>query len=208
MHHKTQLKIILVGKYGVGKSTLAYSYAKGEYQENLEATVGTSFLCKNIKKEDEKVTLLIWDTAGAERYKSLMPMYSRDAMCAIICTDSPEYTSIIETINSLRITNQMIKIVVAITKLDLLYPNCNQDQNEEIVFSIMGPDWIVFKHSLDSSDIPYVLTSSIKKLGVDTIFEKASDLAYNLHKSKEMTAKHLETIITLEDKSSSKKGCC
>jgi small GTP-binding protein len=54
--------------------------------------VGASFL--NVKKTIEQsgkmpqiVSMNIWDTAGAERYQSLAPMYLRGASAVLICYD-------------------------------------------------------------------------------------------------------------------------
>ena len=42
---------------------------------------------KNICLDNYDVTFEIWDTAGQERYRSLAPMYYRNAMASIIVFD-------------------------------------------------------------------------------------------------------------------------
>jgi Ras-related protein Rab-5C len=39
----------------------------------------------------------IWDTAGQERYKSLAPMYYRNANCAVVVYDITQAVSISNT---------------------------------------------------------------------------------------------------------------
>lgn len=41
----------------------------------------------NGQQQIAHVKLELWDTAGSERYRSLMPMYFRDASAAVICYD-------------------------------------------------------------------------------------------------------------------------
>ena len=45
------------------------------------------FLTQTVKMDDTTVKLEIWDTAGAERFHSLAPMYYRGAQAAIVVYD-------------------------------------------------------------------------------------------------------------------------
>jgi len=53
-----------------------------------ESTIGAAFLTQTISLDDNTtVKFEIWDTAGQERYKSLAPMYYRNANCAVVVYD-------------------------------------------------------------------------------------------------------------------------
>ena len=53
-----------------------------------ESTIGAAFLTQTISIDDNTtVKFEIWDTAGQERYKSLAPMYYRNANCAVVVYD-------------------------------------------------------------------------------------------------------------------------
>ncbi|KAL8601479.1 Ras-related protein Rab-5C [Nucella lapillus] len=82
-----QAKLVLLGDQGVGKSSLALRFVRGEFPEHHEATIGAAFLTQTIKAGDMTVKLDIWDTAGQERYHSLAPMYYRGAAAAIVVYD-------------------------------------------------------------------------------------------------------------------------
>jgi Ras-related protein Rab-5C len=78
---------VFLGDTAVGKSCLTVRFARNEYLEFQEPTIGAAFLAKNIDYQGKKIKLEIWDTAGQERYRSLAPMYYRSAKAAIVVYD-------------------------------------------------------------------------------------------------------------------------
>ena len=50
-------------------------------------TIGIDFLCRNITLNSQTYRLQLWDTAGQEKYKSLVPAYLRDANCVVFVFD-------------------------------------------------------------------------------------------------------------------------
>ena len=46
--------------------------------------------------DDRLVTMQLWDTAGQERYKSLAPMYYRNANCAVVVYDITQAVRILD----------------------------------------------------------------------------------------------------------------
>ena len=59
-----------------------------QFDDYRESTIGAAFLTQTITlDESTTVKFEIWDTAGQERYKSLAPMYYRNANCAVVVYD-------------------------------------------------------------------------------------------------------------------------
>jgi Ras-related protein Rab-5C len=59
-----------------------------QFDSFRESTIGAAFLTQTISlDENTTVKFEIWDTAGQERYKSLAPMYYRNANCAVVVYD-------------------------------------------------------------------------------------------------------------------------
>lgn len=59
-----------------------------QFDDYRESTIGAAFLTQTISlDESTTVKFEIWDTAGQERYKSLAPMYYRNANCAVVVYD-------------------------------------------------------------------------------------------------------------------------
>lgn len=53
----------------------------------MQPTIGIDFLGKNVTHHSTTCRLQLWDTAGQERYRSLIPSYLKDAVCAIFVFD-------------------------------------------------------------------------------------------------------------------------
>ncbi len=49
--------------------------------------MGIDFLTKNVFLEDKTVRLVMWDTAGSERFQSLIPSYLKNTQAIILTFD-------------------------------------------------------------------------------------------------------------------------
>eukprot|EP00825_Cyclidium_porcatum_P018681 TRINITY_DN2126_c0_g1_i6.p2 TRINITY_DN2126_c0_g1~~TRINITY_DN2126_c0_g1_i6.p2 ORF type:complete len:161 (+),score=32.50 TRINITY_DN2126_c0_g1_i6:194-676(+) len=57
-------------------------------------TLGGAYVEKNVELQNgETIKLSIWDTAGDERYRSLTPLYYRDAAVAVLVYDVSDMNS-------------------------------------------------------------------------------------------------------------------
>ena len=86
-------KIILIGNSGVGKSSIMQRYMKQTFNSNYKITIGVDFLMKSLKINDQIVKLQVWDTAGQEKYRSMISSYYRGAHVALIVFDLTSHTS-------------------------------------------------------------------------------------------------------------------
>ncbi len=69
MNCSSQFKMVLLGESAVGKSSLALRFAKGQYHDNAESTIGAAFITHTLQIDQERsVKIELWDTAGQERY--------------------------------------------------------------------------------------------------------------------------------------------
>jgi len=77
----------LLGDVYVGKTSIALRFAKDEFSDFLDSTIGAVFLPHAIELNDSKIKFDIWDTAGQERFRSLAPMYYKGSRAAIVVYD-------------------------------------------------------------------------------------------------------------------------
>ncbi|ODQ81143.1 hypothetical protein BABINDRAFT_160543 [Babjeviella inositovora NRRL Y-12698] len=119
-----QFKLVLLGESAVGKSSIVHRFVKDSFDDLRESTIGAAFLTQTIKlANDTTVKFEIWDTAGQERYKSLAPMYYRNANCAVVVYDITQLASLERAKNWIkelqRQANADITIALTGNKLDL-----------------------------------------------------------------------------------------
>ncbi len=81
------LKIIAVGDAAVGKTSIAGRYVTGSFKSSYKATIGTDIFRKLVRVDGRRVALLIYDTAGQERFRSLVERYFMGAIGGLLVYD-------------------------------------------------------------------------------------------------------------------------
>ena len=84
---RLQLKVIVLGDSGVGKTSILNRFVKQEFSQNYRATVGADFLFKEFTVDGKGVSLQLWDTAGQERFQSLGNAFYRGTDCCLLVFD-------------------------------------------------------------------------------------------------------------------------
>ncbi|TKR94421.1 hypothetical protein L596_008702 [Steinernema carpocapsae] len=83
----------MVGSAGVGKTSILLRHNGQGFVTKISPTVGCSFITSHTKCEDREVELQIWDPAGQECYRSLIPQFTRNAVAAVLVFDLTDKTS-------------------------------------------------------------------------------------------------------------------
>eukprot|EP01129_Flabellula_baltica_P007806 TRINITY_DN3050_c0_g1_i1.p1 TRINITY_DN3050_c0_g1~~TRINITY_DN3050_c0_g1_i1.p1 ORF type:complete len:211 (+),score=45.24 TRINITY_DN3050_c0_g1_i1:49-681(+) len=84
---KLSYKLVFLGDQSVGKTSILGRFLNDEFDQSYKPTIGIDFLSKILHLEDKVVRLQLWDTAGTERFRSLISSYTRDCSVAVICYD-------------------------------------------------------------------------------------------------------------------------
>ena len=118
-----KLKLIVVGNQGTGKSSILNRFVNETFDENYQATIGLDFHSKNITIHDQDVRLIIYDTAGQEKFRSLIPMYIREAQIILFIydiSDEESFDSIPKWVQQVNdVINKEVVFVLIGNKLDL-----------------------------------------------------------------------------------------
>ena len=83
-----EIKVILVGDSGVGKTSLIQCALGNNF---MEGTQISTMVCTNVKIEmkinDKKYKINLWDTIGQERFRSLTTIFLKDSQIVIFVCD-------------------------------------------------------------------------------------------------------------------------
>ena len=90
-------KLIFLGDQYVGKSSILNRFYQDKFEQDYQATIGLDFHSKNVNINGTPVRLLLYDTAGQEKFKSLIPMYIRDANIILVVYDITNKDSFVHT---------------------------------------------------------------------------------------------------------------
>jgi small GTP-binding protein len=72
----------------VGKTCILTRVQYDTFSRDVQPTIGRSFFTKAFTIEGVPVNLSLWDTAGQEKYRFLVPLYSRNCAAALIVFDA------------------------------------------------------------------------------------------------------------------------
>ena len=89
----TRHKVIFVGDACTGKTSIINRIIDNPFNDTYEVSIGIDFMSKNIRFRGQNIKIQIWDSAGQEKYKGLIPSYVRNSSIVFIVYDVANRTS-------------------------------------------------------------------------------------------------------------------
>ena len=158
-------KLLLLGDTNVGKTSIFNRFIYNRFEENQGASIGVDFSTKNYKYKNKNYSITLFDTAGQERFRSIIQGYYRIGEGIFVVfdlTNQNSLNSIPTWIESIKENNGESKFIILGNKDDLK----NKISDEEInsVLNQIKEKYIFIK------------TSSVKNQNINKAFEKMIDL--------------------------------
>ena len=165
-----QIKIVLLGESGVGKTSLVQRFAYDQFKDSCVPTLGATFISKILDLSPcDAVKLQIWDTAGQEKYRSLAAMYYQDSAVALLVydiTNAESFKQLNYWLGELKTkAPESIKIAIAASKCDLV--------EQEAVKTEEGVKFAQAHQAI------HQLTSAKDASGVRDLFVRIAGLVHN-----------------------------
>eukprot|EP01112_Ceratiomyxa_fruticulosa_P013544 TRINITY_DN380_c0_g1_i1.p1 TRINITY_DN380_c0_g1~~TRINITY_DN380_c0_g1_i1.p1 ORF type:complete len:278 (+),score=46.51 TRINITY_DN380_c0_g1_i1:169-1002(+) len=125
-------KLIVVGQYNVGKTSLIKRFCENNFTEGYKATIGVDFMYKKFHILGHSFALHLWDSAGQEQFKCISRAYFRGAKAVLLAFDLGDEQSLYTTKEWLEDVNRengdgsnLLKFVVGL-KGDLFHAVDNE----------------------------------------------------------------------------------
>ena len=185
-------RIITVGDSGVGKTSLIYRMKTDEFLTEVTPTIGAGVTALDVNIKKEKYSIQIWDTAGQEIYRSIIPIYFKGAVYAILAfsmTDRRSFENLEGWLGEIsKNADCKIGIVLVGNKYDCDDKVVSEDEAQKFA---------------QEKNMKLFFTSSMTGQNVQLLLE------YIAVNSKEYSI--MQTIdngVGLDDKKDGKKKCC
>lgn len=155
-----ELKLVLIGNPFVGKTCIVNRAVNNVFEKSI-STAGTFYTSKVVRDD---IKLHIWDTAGSEKYKSIVPMYYREAniILLVYSVDSSDSFSDLDTWYQSVQDNapQNITVILVGNKSDV-------DSSERQVTTEQGEEYA------RRMGMHFYEVSAKSGAGIDELFEEA-----------------------------------
>ena len=117
-------KIVFIGNPTAGKTSLLNRICNDKFEQNYDSTIGVDFFTKTVFYNETIFKLQLWDSAGQEKYRALIPSYIRGASIIFLIYDLNHHESFESINNWLGFVNQytnkqQVKLVLVGNKKDL-----------------------------------------------------------------------------------------
>jgi len=126
-------KIVLLGDFAVGKTSLVRRYVYDEFSDSYLTTIGVKVTRKDVAINDSiRADLLLWDIAGSDKFMKISPDYLKGASAGIIVADLTRRSTIDnipEHIDLLQSVNPSAIVFIALNKSDIS-PNADEHINK------------------------------------------------------------------------------
>ena len=83
---RTDIKIIVIGKSGTGKTSFVNKWTKNIFSENYKATIVSEYGYKIYDYNGKFYRIQLWDIAGQDRNIKLTKTFAKGSLgCIVVC---------------------------------------------------------------------------------------------------------------------------
>ena len=173
-----ELKIMIIGSSGAGKTSFVQRWTKGNYTEDYKPTIISDFGFKIYEYNNNLFRVQLWDIGGQDKSASMAKIFARDSHGCIVVTDisineNPteifKWKEIISEESSF-IDDEKIPFILVGNKIDLIKTEENKKIIEEKTKNICN-NYGFMNYFLTSAKEGININESMKYL-LDHIIER------------------------------------
>ena len=85
---RSDLKIIVIGSSGTGKTSYVNKWTKNVFLEEYKATIVSEFGFKVFEQEGKLYRIQLWDLAGQDKNSTVTKIFAKDSHGCVILSDA------------------------------------------------------------------------------------------------------------------------
>lgn len=192
-----EFKVVIIGSVAVGKTSITNRIQYNQFEEEYQATIGAGYTPYKTSFNGKDVELQIWDTAGMERYKSLGPIYYRDAVAAIIVYDQTDQ----ESANAIKTWYEAFRSTVKTQAVIIIVGN-KDDLDNKIVANEPIKKWA------EENGFGFLLTSAKTGSNITELFRELVQRLVESQKTEMIVPDTNSVHVKDSESSKSPSSCC
>jgi small GTP-binding protein len=192
---RNERKVVLVGESGVGKTSIFERISHNLFDMTIAPTVGAGCCPHTVVLKEQSVRLNLWDTAGQEKFSTLVPLYLRNAEAVILVFDA----SASQNTSNLSIAHENLResvradipLFLVANKMDIVGESFND---------------ATFMTWADNNQATFCKTSAKTGVGLEELFALVAQSIVDANLTQKRTNEILKEICETETESHG--GCC
>ena len=96
---RTDLKIIVVGHTGTGKTSYVKRWTGNEYKDSYKPTIVSEFSFKIYESKGNFYRIQLWDIGGQDKSSNIAKIFARDSHGCVVISDSTRSETLKDTLN-------------------------------------------------------------------------------------------------------------
>ena len=138
---KNDIKIIVVGNSGTGKTSFVNKWIKDTFEETYKATIVSEFSYKIVDYKDKSYKIQLWDLAGMDQNICITKIFSKDSHGCIVLSDITDEKTLTECVKWKNTVDETTKFldgtnipsILIRNKVDLLEENNENEDDEDMI---------------------------------------------------------------------------
>jgi small GTP-binding protein len=88
MSYRSDLKIIVIGTSGTGKTSYVNKWTKNLFSDTYKATIVSEFGFKIFEEQGKLYRIQLWDLAGQDKNAMVTKIFAKDAHGVVVMADA------------------------------------------------------------------------------------------------------------------------
>ena len=209
------LKILVIGSSGTGKTSFVHRWTKGEFNEIHKPTIVSEFDFKIYVYKENKYRIQLWDIGGQDKSPSIGKIFARDSLGCLVISDCSKPESLKDSLDwkkvmsdeSVFVDGKKIPFVLIQNKIDLIEEKNELEEIEnKTKIAVEENDFIKYymssvKENININEVmDYIIGNIVDRLEVYT--KNGGEFFHDEKRQKSFSLKDLSSV------KDEKTSCC